>query len=264
MGTGAAGAGYVDIHTHVLPAMDDGPVDESDSIAMLTMAAEDGTTEAVATPHANSRYRFNPALIEKRLAALAAQTTVRLHRGCDFRLQPDNIEDALANPAKYTINHGRYLLVEFPEVSVFAHADEVLTELLDAGLVPIVTHPERNRELRERIDDLARWVAMGCGLQVTAGAVTGRFGREPQAAVSSLVARGLVHFVASDAHDVWQRPPTLSQAYSALAAEWGEDTVRPMFVDNPRAVVANEDFDLDPRPRQKQAVVERLAAANQC
>lgn len=237
----------IDIHSHILYGLDDGASSVDESVAMLRLAAEGGTTDIVATPHANSRFPFDPDLVDERIRELAPSSPVRIHRGCDFRLQADTIEDALAHPAKYTINQKGYLLVEFPDLSLFANADAVLLRLLDAGMTPIVTHPERNAELRRRIDDLARWVEMGCHLQITAGAVTGGFGRRAKAFTSTLMDRGLVHFVASDAHDTRYRPPTLAAAYAVLSEGWGEDAVRPLFIDNPRAVLAGEAIDMAPQ-----------------
>ena len=101
------------------------------------------------------RYAFEPESIEERIAELSAETTLRIYPGCDFHLQFDNIEDAVAHPEKYTINHHGYLLVEFPDVGIFTETDAILGRLLDGGMVPIVTHPERNRELQRRLDDLA-------------------------------------------------------------------------------------------------------------
>ncbi len=245
--------GFVDIHSHILHGLDDGAKTLDESVEMLRIAADAGTTDIVATPHANSRYQFDPALIDARIAELEGRSALRIHRGCDFRLQSNTIDDALAHPTKYTINHKNYLLVEFPEQSVFSHTDNVLTGLLDVGIVPIITHPERHRELPRRLGDLARWIDMGCYLQVTAGSITGRFGQTASMHARQLVARGLVHFVASDAHDIKRRPPKLSSAYRGLVEEWGEAAIRPLFSDNPRAVLTGEPFDSFVKPlRQKR------------
>ena len=237
--------GFVDIHSHVLYGMDDGAQTIEESVAMLEIAARSGTTDIVATPHANSQYPFDPALIDQCLAELGGRTTVRLHRGCDFHLQVDNIEDALAHPEKYTINQKGYLLVEFPSHSVFHGSEEILQRLLDAGMVPIVSHPERNAALQRQGDDLARWVELGCCVQVTAASFTGLFGPSARASARQFMERGLVHFVASDAHDTKHRTPDLREAYGRLADKWGEERIRPLFVENPRAVLTGDAVELD-------------------
>lgn len=239
-------SGFVDIHSHVLYGMDDGAKTVEDSVAMLELAAASGTTDLVATPHANSQYTFRPDLIDAQIAELQARTHVRLHPGCDFHLSAGNVDDALANPVKYTIGHGAYLLVEFPELGVFRAADEILRELLDAGLVPIISHPERNEHLRKQTDDLARWVEEGCYLQVTAASLTGLFGPDARRGGEALIERGLVHIVASDAHDIRRRTPVLREAYGRLCERWGEEAVRPLFVENPAAVVKSEVIEHEP------------------
>jgi protein-tyrosine phosphatase len=237
--------GYVDLHSHILYGLDDGAKTSEQSLEMLAIAARSGTTDIVATPHANGQYVFRPEVIEQRIAELSAQTTVRIYPGCDFHLQFDNIEDALAHPEKYTVNHNGYLLVEFPDSSIFSETDTILMRLLGAGMVPIITHPERNAQLQRRLDDLARWVEMGCCVQVTASSYTGLFGRAARTCAHDLMERGLTHFVASDAHDCRLRPPSLHEAYAWLAERWDEEFVRPLFEDNPKAVLAGEAIDFE-------------------
>jgi protein-tyrosine phosphatase len=246
--------GYVDIHSHVLYGLDDGAKTREQSMEMLALAARSGTTDIVATPHANGQYAFRPRLIEERIAELSAETSVRIHPGCDFHLQFDNIEDALAHPEKYTINHKGYLLVEFPDLSIFTDADAVLMRLLAGGMVPIITHPARNRELQRRLDALASWVEQGSYVQVTAGSYLGVFGKAAKACANELMHRGLTHFVASDAHDVKARTPSLREAYTLLADTWGEDLIRPLFVENPGAVLAGDaiDFELPARTGKRR------------
>jgi protein-tyrosine phosphatase len=249
----ASSIGFVDIHSHVLYGMDDGAKTRDDSLRMLEMAAASGTTDIVATPHANSRYRYNPSVIDAQIADLNASVEgIRVHRGCDFHLQADNIQDAVVNPQKYTINGHGYLMVEFPDILMFRDVDAILGHLLGAGLSPVITHPERNTYLRARINDLARWVENGCYLQVTAGSVTGRFGKAAQRSSEQLLGRGLVHVIASDAHDCEHRPPTLASAYDALARAYGAGTVTPLFVDNPRAVIEGETIDIEVRPAKRR------------
>jgi protein-tyrosine phosphatase len=235
----------VDIHSHVLYGLDDGAKTREQSVEMLGIAERSGTTDIVATPHANGKYAFRPEVIAERIAELSALTSVRIHPGCDFHLQFDTIEQAVADPGKFTINHNGYLLVEFPDMSIFTETDVILEQLLDAGMVPIISHPERNAALQRRLDDLARWVERGCYVQVTAASYTGLFGKEARTCARELMQRGLTHFVASDAHDARMRTPSLREAYNLLAETWGEDAIRPLFEENPRAVLAGEAVEFE-------------------
>lgn len=241
--------GFADIHSHVLYGMDDGAKTREDSLRMLELASRSGTTDIVATPHANGRFRYDVQVVDQQIADLNASVEgIRIHRGCDFELEGDNIEDALVNPRKYTINGGPYLLVEFPHTLRNPHADWILKHLMDSGVTPILTHPERIPLLQTRIEDLARWVGNGCWLQLTAGSITGAFGRQAQRFSDALVKRGLVQVVASDGHDCTGRPPSLGEAYDALARRYGAAAIRPLFADNPRAVIAGERLDVGVAP----------------
>jgi len=166
----------VDIHSHILPGLDDGPKTLEDAVAMLKIAAESGTTDIVATPHANARFTFDPERIDRKIAELqgASGPVPRIHPGCDFHLTFENIQDALAHPSKYTINHKRYLLVEFSDVLIPNATQEIFDRFQAAGLVPVVTHPERNVVLQNRIDQLGSWVENGALVQVTAQSLLGR------------------------------------------------------------------------------------------
>ncbi len=232
----------VDIHTHVLPGLDDGARTLETSIEMVRIAAATGTTDLVASPHANLEFRFDPAVADAKLAELAAASnhSIRLHRGCDFHLSYENIEDALQNPRKYTIAGGRYLLVEFPDVLIPRGIEAVFDRMLAAGMAPVITHPERNFLLHARIEQMRAWAAQGCLLQVTAQSFLGRFGAEARGCAEKLMKAGLAHVVASDAHDTEDRPPRLELAYEHVAARWGRARADALFVHNPAAIVADE------------------------
>jgi protein-tyrosine phosphatase len=181
----------IDIHSHILPGIDDGPTALEDAVAMLKIAAESGTTDIVATPHANARFTFDPELIDRKIAELqaAAGPVPRIHRGCDLHLTVENIQDALAQPAKYTINNKRYLLVEFSDAFIPDTMHEIFDRFQAAGLTPVVTHPERNVLLRAQIDRLRSWVEKGCLVQITAQSLLGRFGRTARRSADQLLQR---------------------------------------------------------------------------
>jgi protein-tyrosine phosphatase len=225
----------IDIHSHVLHGLDDGSPDLEVSLEMLRMAGRHGTTDMVATPHANLDYVYDPALIAERLAEIEARNDsgVRLHVGCDFHIQYENIEDAVKHPRKYTVAGGPYLLVEFSDLLILRTTSQIFGDLQANGMIPVITHPERNSLLQQRLDSLQEWVAMGCALQLTAQSLLGEFGSRARKFSETLMDKGLVHVVASDAHDLKRRPPVLDRARDYVKAEWGPATAERMFVENP-------------------------------
>ena len=241
-------SGLVDIHSHVLHGLDDGPATLEDSVAMVRIAVQYGTTDLVVTPHANHDFCFDPERIALRIAELAdaCDDALRLYSGCDLHLSYENIEDAITNPAKYTINRKTYLLVEFSDLLVFHNTSEILARFGQAGMVPVITHPERNALLRKRVEDIANWVSRGARVQVTAQSLTGKFGGKARDFCRDLLDRGLVHFVASDAHDCEYRPPRMDQARDWLLKNYGEKTANILCVTNPRAAIEGEPLELLP------------------
>ncbi len=244
----------IDIHSHILPGLDDGSPDLETSVAMVRMAAETGTTDMVASPHADLQFGFDPTATEEKIAELseASGGAVRLHYGCDFHLHYDNIQDALARPSKYTIGHGSYLLVELPELLALKAVDDALGRIWASGVTPIVTHPERNGILQRQMDHIAGWVAAGYLVQVTAQSLLGEFGRRARAASLELLKRGLVQIVASDGHDCKARPPRLDIARAWLASEYGEPLAERLFTANPGAVIRGEELPPAEEPAAAQ------------
>ncbi len=232
----------VDIHSHVLYGLDDGARTLEESVALIQMAAAAGTTDLVATPHASPAYKFDQELIRERVAELEAACggAVSLYTGCDFHLSFDNIEDALAHPRKYTINQNRYLLVEFSDLIVFHNTADIFGRLLDAGMVPIITHPERNILLRQRMEEIAKWVEQGVYVQVTGQSLLGRFGKRAQEFSEALLRRNLVHFLASDGHNAKHRPPTMDGAFAWVRQRHGDAQAELLCVTNPRAALHGE------------------------
>ena len=228
-----------DIHSHIVWGVDDGPSCLEESLAMLAVAADSGTTDIVATPHANSKYSFQREAVMERIQALreAVGGRLRIHFGCEFHLSFDNIDHLMENLRRYTIDENQYLLVECPDFHVGRHTEKVLRGMVDAGIVPIIAHPERNPVLRQTLTRVEEWVELGCLLQVTAMSLTGGFGDSAKSASRRLLDQGLAHFIASDAHDPVSRHPKLAEARQAVVSRYGEDAAEILFDGNPRAVV---------------------------
>jgi protein-tyrosine phosphatase len=244
----------IDIHSHILHGIDDGAKTFEDSVEMVRMGADTGTTDFVATPHANQEFAFDPRVVEQRISELQAAVgeTPRIYYGCDFHLTPENIEDAVRAPEKYSNNHKGYLLVEFSDFFVPKTADEIFARLMQAHLRPIVTHPERNQLLQSRLQDLEAWVAQGVLMQVTAQSFTGRFGRTAKRVSEELMSRGLVHFVASDAHDPKWRRPYLNDVCELLRRNYGDEAAHRVFEENPRAALAGVAISSAPIPIKRR------------
>ena len=238
---------FVDIHSHVLYGLDDGAQTVDESVAMLEMAAQGGTTDIVATPHSDLTYSFHPELVEERVNELNGLLAgkIHVHRGCDFHLHFDNIQDCLGNPTKYTINHQRYLLVEFADTQIAKTTEEVFKRMLYLEITPVITHPERNPLLQQRMEELAGWVRLGCLVQVTAHSFLDRFGKRARRAADQLMERKMVHFVASDAHGVEDRTPLLGEAYAYVAECYGEAKARGIMSDNPRATLTGKYLEVE-------------------
>jgi protein-tyrosine phosphatase len=234
------------VHSHILPGLDDGAKTLEESLEMLRLAAASGSTDIVASPHANHEFKFDPEIVAAKLDQLraAAAGLIRIHTGCDFHLSYDNIQDSLQHPSKYAINHKNYVLVEFSDLLIPKTTDDVFYQMQAAGMIPIITHPERNMLLQKRLDKLEDWVGSGCLVQVTAQSFLGRFGKQAKAFADLLLERGLVHIVASDAHDTKYRPPSLKEAYEYVAKQYGPGRAEMLFVKNPGAALTGARLEV--------------------
>jgi len=243
-----------EIHYHLLFGVDDGPRDVSESLALAEASIAEGVTHIVCTPHSNYEFRFNPDINMERLALINEQLkgTLTLGMGCDLHLSYENIVDALHNHGKYTINGTRYLLVELPDFFVFKSISEGLRQLSASGLIPIITHPERNPLLVGEPSRLDEWIGIGCLTQITAGALLGRFGRRAEAFSFDQIRSNRVHLVASDAHSMDWRPPAMKDAAEVIKARCGEEVAQRLCIHNPRAVFFGES--LPPQPNAKKSL----------
>ena len=244
----------IDIHHHLLYGTDDGSPSLENSVAMVKMAVEDGITHIVATPHSNHAFPYDPIRNQERLnqirAALPASLAdrIQLGLGCDFHLDWENTQGARTNPRKYTINAHSYLLVELPDAGIPSRIHDVLYQMRLDGLIPVLTHPERNATLQRSRALLRDWMRADILVQITAGSLTGAFGKVAQRVALELLEQQWVHFVASDAHNLTTRPPRLSEAYALVAKRSGEATAQRLFVSNPLAAFRGDVLGPQPAP----------------
>ncbi len=231
--------GFIDIHCHLLPGLDDGPKTLEGAEHMGKEAFAAGTVAVISTPHANHRYDFDR---QKTMAACAAMqermsAALRVFAGCELELSVEALPGGLADPRRYTLDGSRYLLLELMSGGTAPNLDRVFGQFLDRGITPVVAHAERSAHLPRWAEMLARWVGRGCLAQLTAGSLTGRQGARQRAAAVELLRRRLVHFVASDGHDAVRRPPRLLEAYRVVHRNLSPALAELLFISNPRAVL---------------------------
>ena len=237
----------IDLHAHVLPALDDGARSLTESLAMLRLAAADGTRVLCATPHAHG-----PDYDVARLAAIAGHAALCAAASAagialDLRLASEVWYradlDLLAREGRLAcLGEGRrrYVLVEFPPTHVPPEAAEVLFRLRLEGVTPVIAHPERNPTFWAKPDAALRLREQGALLQVTAGSFTGLFRRESKVCARALLDRLAADLLASDCHRADRRPPGLSEA-ARLVAKWkGRDRAERLTDAVPRAILAGE------------------------
>ena len=234
----------VDIHTHILPDADDGARSWEMAKEMCRLAAQDGITQIVATPHANEEYVFDRAKHQRSIEQLQNDigSQTKLILGCDFHFSFENIQAALKDPSAFTIAGTNYLLVELSDYAVSGAVAEAIRKLQEAGVKPIVTHPERNPILQRTPDSILRLLDQGCIIQVTASAFTGFWGEPIQKIAEWLLRKKAIHVVASDAHDVTNRPPVLSGARQRISELADDAVAQALVLDNPAAIVAGRDL----------------------
>ena len=240
----------IDIHCHLLPEVDDGPKSWDAAVEMCRIAAHDGITHAVATPHASDRYAYDRVYLSSLLAQLQekAGPALRLSLGCDLHLSYENLERVLEEPHSYTIGETNYLLVELSNFSVPIQLADCFVRLGDRGLTPILTHPERNPILQQNPQRILEWAEQGCLVQVTASALTGFWGERSEIVARWLLDRAAVHIIASDAHDAQRRVPILSAARDVAEEIVGAEYAQALVEGNPGAIVNGQPIPYCPKP----------------
>jgi protein-tyrosine phosphatase len=275
----------IDIHSHLLPGLDDGAKTLEESVQMCRISYKDGVRTIVGTPHTlNGLYlndretilakvkELNEALmkcgmrnsefgIKEPNAALhtpqsemffnsairTPHSALKILPGADVRLCEKTLLQ-LDQGKVMTVSDGKkYLFLEFPSQGIPYQAEEVIFQIMTRGIIPIITHPERNLEIGQRPQRYYKMIQMGCLGQVTAMSLTGEFGPKVRQIAERLLKNRLIHFIASDAHSTDGRPPILSEGVRAAEKIVGKEEAQKMVTQYPQAILEGRKPDV-PEP----------------
>lgn len=233
----------IDIHTHILPGLDDGARDYYDSLDMAVMAYESGTTEIVATPHCNipgvygNYFGEEFADIFERTCEVfeREQIPVRLMPGMEVFATID-LPQLLTEGKVMSINQTQYVLIEFDFGEDPDFADEILRRVADIHAWPVVAHVERYEFVQDDPQIIYRWLTRGYAIQVNKGSFLGRFGRRAERTAYRLLNHNLISVVASDAHSPLQRTTYMADAYESLADDYPKNYLDALFTKNPENI----------------------------
>lgn len=236
----------IDIHSHILPGIDDGAKTVNDSLEMARAAVDQGIHTILATPHhQNGKYdNYNQEIIthveELNQNLRHADIPLTILPGQESRMHGEMV-DGLKNGEVATLNDTKYVFVEFPSSQVPRYAKQMLFDIQVAGYKPIIVHPERNATIIQHPSMLHEFVQRGALTQVTAASIAGKFGKNIQKFSHQLVEANLTHFLASDAHNTTTRGFAMNEGYNELREQHGVDAVY-MFMENTQLLIANQNI----------------------
>ncbi|MCB1702357.1 MAG: capsular biosynthesis protein [Halioglobus sp.] len=235
----------IDLHCHLLPGIDDGPATLDQALELARLALANGIRHAVVTPHIHpNRYpnqadNLKPALAAFKLELASRDIPLALGLGGEVRLGMESLDlvhrgevPMLGREQGYDI-----MLLEFPHSHILPGSDKLVSHLLDRKIRPMIAHPERNKDVMRSLDRILPFLEAGCLLQVTAGSVTGNFGKLARQRALEMLERGWVTVLASDAHNSRYRPPELEPGRAAAAVVIGESAADDLVRGRPASIL---------------------------
>ncbi len=249
---------FVDIHCHLLPGIDDGAASWDESLEMARMAADDGIRTVVVTPHQLGSYAQNDGATIRSLTAelqrrlTAAGISLNVLPGADVRIEEDLLAKLKSGDVLTLADRGLHVLLELPHEMYFP-LEPLLERLRAAGMVGVLSHPERNEGLLADPRPIEPLIRQGCLMQITAGSLMGSFGPPPQQMAEWMLSKGLVHFVATDAHGVRSRRPLMSRAFHRVEKLIGREAAVEICCRNPALVAEGRPVDAARLPARRKS-----------
>lgn len=238
-------AGFTDIHCHIIPSVDDGAQTMEQAQNMIQIAYQEDTRQIIATPHYGTRRaKASGGAIIDQFRKLLRWTKdnypdMELFLGQELSYH-HGLEERLEKGSAFSMAGGHYALVEFQPSDDYSRIRQGLQAVQMAGYWPILAHAERCQRLASHVDYIEELVHMGIYIQINANSVTGENGWQCKSCTKKLLKRELVHFVASDGHDVKRRKPSIQRAVFKISERYGKNYAWELAVSNPQKVISDE------------------------
>lgn len=247
----------LDMHSHILFGVDDGPEKEEETILLLNQAVSEGITGIISTSHAyHPQFHVSKEIVLKQVQSLNElakenNLPIQIYTGQELRLKDFTANEIAAKDA-LSLADSKYVLLELPSQGIPAYTIQIIQELLNQNKVPIIAHPERNKAIAEKPSRLARLITHGALAQVTAGSLAGHFGKSIQRTALQLVDAHLVHVYGSDVHNSSTRPFLFNKGLDFLDKQKRHELTDILLENNSR-IMTNQDFILlEPEELGKQ------------
>ncbi|MBO7747820.1 tyrosine protein phosphatase [Paenibacillus sp. MWE-103] len=250
----------VEIHSHILPSIDDGARSKNEAVEMAVQAVNQGIHAIIATPHhGNGVFETPPSVVNQSVGALnelfqRQGLPVAVYSGQEIRVH-DGLLDEWEHNGLLTLAGSRYILLELPSNHVPGYFMDMLYEFAIRGIIPVIAHPERNKVVSANPDLVRDWIEKGALCQLTSQSLTGYFGRKVQKLSFQLYNRRMIHFVSSDAHSSLDRTFSLQEAYTLIGRRMGKREVERLR-NNAERLLRNEEI-LAETPKKKRRLLFR-------
>lgn len=237
----------IDLHCHLLPGVDDGSKSMDISLKLANDAVRDGIDYALLTPHHMNGVYLNHkrAVIQQtqefQMELDRHKIPLKVFPGQEVRINGDLLTALDQDDILFADEGGRYLMLEFPDDDVPNYTSNMIYELMQRGIIPIIVHPERNTKIMKKPDILYRLLNRGCLSQITAGSYVGAFGYKVQKFSKQLIQTGQAYVFASDAHDLPNRKYEMTNAFAKLNHEFGNDYVS-RFSENAKRIINGDNI----------------------
>ncbi|MRI80846.1 hypothetical protein GIY11_02230 [Aerococcaceae bacterium DSM 109653] len=246
----------IDLHSHLIPGVDDGAEDLEKSLELARLAVSEGVEHMVLTPHhRNGRYLNRKADVLAAVQQLredykTAGIPMKVYASQEIRINEQFFDDLYNDDLLPLDESGRYYLIEFPTASIPDYAWSLINEMINQGITPVIAHPERNHVFAKDMNLLQKYIEAGCVSQITSSSYVGLYGSKLQDICNKMIGLNLIHILASDVHHMKHRPINLEKAFDILRQEHGQETVD-YFQENARSI-----FNGDPvkarKPQKKR------------